>query len=326
MRPLKLVPDNTNIDFLRWRTLAMAVSVLLIIASIVLVATRGLNLGVDFVGGQVTRLTLAQPVPLDSVRARVDALGLGEAAVQQFGSPRDVSIRLPLPPGDEAAANAAADRVRAALTGAFPGARVASVDTVSGKVSNELFSKGAWALALAMLGVSLYIWLRFEWQFGVGALFSLLHDVALTLGFFSLTWLEFDLNIVAAILTIIGYSLNDTIVVYDRVRESLRKYRKMEIIPLLNLSTNETLSRTIVTSLSLIMALAALVVLGPEVIFGFSLAMLLGIVVGTYSSIYIANPILVWTGVTGATFAGVPTRSGAAAGAERVTRRTEPGA
>jgi preprotein translocase subunit SecF len=323
MRPLKLIPDNTNIDFLRWRTLAMGLSVLLIIASIALVATRGLNLGVDFVGGQVVRATLPQPVPLDQVRARVDALGLGDAAVQQFGPPRDVSIRLPLPAGGEEAANAAADRVRAGLTRAFPGARIASVDTVSGKVSGELFSKGAWALALAMLGVSLYIWLRFEWQFGVGALFSLFHDVALTLGFFSLTWLEFDLNIVAAILTIIGYSLNDTIVVYDRVRENLRKYRKMEIIPLLNLSTNETLSRTIVTSLSLIMALAALVFLGPAVIFGFSLAMLLGIVIGTYSSIYIANPILIWTGVTGATFVTNAATKGPAAGAERVGPRSD---
>ncbi|HEX8383286.1 MAG TPA: protein translocase subunit SecF [Sphingomonas sp.] len=323
MRPLKLIPDNTNIDFLRWRTLAMGLSVLLIIASIALVATRGLNLGVDFVGGQVVRATLPQPVPLDQVRARVDALGLGDAAVQQFGSPRDVSIRLPLPAGGDEAANAAADRVRAGLTRAFPGARIASVDTVSGKVSGELFSKGAWALALAMLGVSLYIWLRFEWQFGVGALFSLFHDVALTLGFFSLTWLEFDLNIVAAILTIIGYSLNDTIVVYDRVRENLRKYRKMEIIPLLNLSTNETLSRTIVTSLSLIMALAALVFLGPAVIFGFSLAMLLGIVIGTYSSIYIANPILIWTGVTGATFVTNAATKGPAAGAERVGPRSD---
>ncbi len=323
MRPLKLIPDNTNIDFLRWRNLAMLVSVLMIVASIALVGFRGLNLGVDFVGGQVVRVTLPQAVPLETVRTRVDALGLGDAAVQQFGSSRDVSIRLPLPAaGGDAAANAAADRVRRALTTAFPGARIASVDTVSGKVSGELFSKGGWALALAMLGVSLYIWLRFEWQFGVGALFSLLHDVALTLGFFSLTWLEFDLNIVAAILTIIGYSLNDTIVVYDRVRENLRKFRRMEMVPLLNLSTNETLSRTIVTSLSLIMALAALVVLGPAVIFGFSLAMLLGIVIGTYSSIYIANPILIWTGVTGDSF--VSRAAVGPEGAERVAPRTKP--
>ena len=235
MFPLKLIPDNTNIDFLRWRTLAMGISVALIIASIVLVATRGLNLGVDFVGGQVTRAAFAQPVAVDELRTRVDALGLGEASIQQFGSPRDVSIRLPLPQGGDAAASAAADRVRGALTSAYPGVRIASVNTVTDKVSGELFTKGAWALALAMLGVSLYIWLRFEWQFGVGALFSLFHDVALTLGFFSLTWLEFDLNIVAAILTIIGYSLNDTIVVYDRVRENLRKYRRMAMPELLNL-------------------------------------------------------------------------------------------
>ena len=323
MIPLKLIPDDTNIDFLRWRTLAMGVSVLLIIASIVLVATRGLNLGVDFVGGQVTRATFAQPVRIDELRTQVDALGLGDASIQQFGSPRDVSIRLPLPEGGDAAANAAADRVRSALTRAYPGVRIAAVDTVSGKVSRELFTKGGWALALAMLGVSLYIWLRFEWQFGVGALFSLFHDVALTLGFFSVTGLEFDLNIIAAILTIIGYSLNDTIVVYDRVRENLRKYRRMPMLELLNLSTNETLSRTIVTSLSLIMALAALVLLGPAVIFGFSLAMLLGIVIGTYSSIYIANPILIWTGVTGSSFVA-PRRDASPQGAERVGGKQPP--
>ena len=321
MRPLKLVPDHTNIDFMRWRRVAMALSVGLIVGSIVLVLVRGLNLGVDFVGGQVIRVEFAQPVEVDSLRTRVDGIGLGESSIQQFGSPRDISIRLPLPPGGDAAANSAADRVKAEITRDYPGARVAAVDTVSGKVSGELFSKGAWALGLAMLFVAAYIWLRFEWQFGIGALFSLVHDVALTMGFFALTQLEFNLNIVAAVLTIIGYSLNDTIVVYDRVRENLRKYRKMEIVNLLNLSTNETLARTIVTSLSLIIALSVLVLLGPEVIFGFSLAMLLGILIGTYSSIYIANPILIWAGVGPDSFVK---RTGGPEGAERVTAKDRP--
>jgi preprotein translocase subunit SecF len=320
MFPLKLIPDNTNIDFLRWRGVAMGVSVLLIIASILLVATRGLNLGVDFVGGQVTRATFAQPVPVDQLRARVNGLGLGDASIQQFGSPRDVSIRLPLPQGGDAAASAAADRVRGALTRAYPGVRIAAVDTVSGKVSGELFRKGAWALALAMLGVSLYIWFRFEWQFGVGALVTLFHDVCMTVGFFSLTQLEFNLNVVAAILTIVGYSLNDTVVIYDRIRENLRRYRKMDIVPLLNLSLNETLSRTMVTSLSIMFALIALLLIGPEVIFGLTAAILLGIFVGTYSSIYISSPILVWLGVSGESFLS---RNSTVSSAERVTSYNE---
>lgn len=294
MRLLKLVPDNTNIDFIRWRFVAMGISILLIIASIALVATRGFNLGVDFVGGQMIRAHFAQPVPVDELRKRIDALGLGESTIQQFGSPQEVAIRMPLPEGDETAANAAAEKVKDTVLKAFPGTRFDAVETVSGKVSEELFRTGAMAITLAMIGIAIYIWLRFEWQFGVGALFALFHDVALTLGFFSLTQLEFNLNVVAAVLTIVGYSLNDTIVVYDRVRENLRKFRKMDIAALLNLTVNETLARTMVTSLSMIIALTVLLALGPDTIFGLTAAILLGIVIGTFSSIYVANPILIW--------------------------------
>lgn len=315
MRPLKLVPDNTNIPFLRYRFIALVVSLVLILGSGALVATRGLNLGVDFVGGQMLRVQFVQPVDVEVLRERVDALGLGEATIQQFGSPRDVSIRLPLPPGGEEGANRAASQVREAVGKAFPGARFDAVETVSGKVSGELFRTGAWALGLAMLGIALYIWFSFEWQFGVGALFALFHDVVLTFGFFALTQLEFDLNVVAAVLTIIGYSLNDTIVTYDRIRENLRKYRKMDMRALLDLSVNETLSRTIVTSLSLIITLGILLALGPDVIFGFTAAMFLGIVIGTFSSVYISAPILLWLKVTGESF--VP-KSAAPGNAERI--------
>lgn len=315
MRPLKLVPDNTNIQFLRYRLVALVLSVVLILGSGVLVGVRGLNLGVDFVGGQMLRVQFAAPVDAEALRTTVDGLGLGEATIQQFGSPRDMSIRLPLPPGGEEGANRAASQVREAVGKAFPGARFDAVETVSGKVSGELFRTGAWALGLAMLGIALYIWFSFEWQFGVGALFALFHDVALTFGFFALTQLEFDLNVVAAILTIIGYSLNDTIVTYDRIRENLRKYRKMDMRTLLDLSVNETLSRTIVTSLSLMMTLGLLLAIGPDVIFGFTAAMLLGIVIGTFSSVYISAPILLWLKVTGESF--VP-KSGAEPGAERI--------
>ncbi len=193
--------------------------------------------------------------------------------------------------------------------------RIDGVDSVSGKVSEELFSKGMIALLAAMAGVSLYIWIRFEWQFGVGAIWSLVHDVTLTFGLFSITGLEFDLNIIAALLTIIGYSLNDTVVIYDRIRENLMKFRKMEMASLLNLSVNETLARTVMTSVSISLPLIVLVLFGPDVIFGFSLAMAFGIVVGTYSSVYQAAPILIWLKVGSHSF--VPTE-GAAPKAERM--------
>lgn len=316
MKLLKLVPDHTNIEFTKWRHVAMGISMLLIVASIALVAVRGLNLGVDFVGGQMVRVTFDKPVALDGLRKTVEGLDMGDPVIQQFGSPKDVSIRMPLPKGGEGEANAAANQLKAAIARDYPSAKFGSVDTVSGKVSGELFRTGAIAMGLAMLAISIYIWFRFEWQFGVGALFALVHDVSLTFGFFALTQLEFDLNSVAAVLTIIGYSLNDTIVVYDRIRENLRRFRKMEIVPLLDLSTNETLARTIMTSLTMIIALLCLLLWGPEVIFGFTAAMLLGIFIGTYSSIYVAAPMLVWFRIGSNTF--VPKEGSAAKGAERL--------
>lgn len=297
MKLLKLVPDNTNIQFLKWRNIAMAISFLMIIASVVLVVTRGLNFGIDFEGGQSVQVTFADAPPVDEVRARVAAIGLGEPTIQQFAGSDIMSIRTTLPDGGEAAANEAGERLLAGIRAAYPEAQLSGISTVSGKVSNELYFWGAISLIAAMIGISIYIWLRFEWQFGIGALFALFHDVALTFGFFALTQLEFDLNIVAALLTIIGYSLNDTIVVYDRIRENLKKYRKMPIVELLDLSVNETLSRTVMTNFFMLMALAALLILGPPVIFGFTAAMLLGIFIGTYSSIYMAAPLLVWLNV-----------------------------
>lgn len=302
MRLLKLVPDDTNFDFLRWRKLAIVISTMLIIASIALIAVRGLNFGVDFAGGQLIRVTFAQPVSVDDLRDQVGDLGLGEPSIQEFGSSREVAIRLPLPEGGEAGANAAASRVRQALVQQYPGARIDAVETVSGKVSGELVRSGALALLLAMIGIAIYIWVRFEWQFGVGGLFSLFHDVTLTLGFFALTQMEFDLNVIAALLTLIGYSLNDTIVIYDRVRENLRKFRKMDIEPLLNLTMNETLSRTVATNFAMLLALGSLSVLGPEVIQSFTIALLFSVIVGTYSTIYIASPFLIWLKVNSDSF------------------------
>ena len=297
MKLLKLVPDNTNVDFMRWRNLALVLSIAFSIASLVLVGVRGLNLGIDFVGGQVVRATFAKPVDIEDLRARVATLGVGEASIQEFGDARTYQIRLPKPEGPDAAANQVVTKVRAFLPQAYPGAVVSAGESVSGKVSGELAWDGALAISFAMLGIALYIWLRFEWQFGVGALLTLFHDVSMVLGFFSVTQLQVDLNIVAAFLAIVGYSLNDTVVIYDRIRENLRKYRKMEIVALLNFSLNETLSRTIVTSLSIMLALVVLLILGPDVLFGLTLAILLGTFIGTYSSIYISAPALVWLGL-----------------------------
>jgi preprotein translocase subunit SecF len=303
MRLLKLVPDNTNIDFMRWRNVALVASTIITIAAMVLVFTRGLNLGTDFAGGQSVRVTFAQAPNTEQLRSEVDALvGAGGATIQERGSANVVEIRTPPPEGDEAAVNSAASRLRAAISQRYPGARFDAVQTVSPKVSEELFRSGSLAVALAMLGIAIYIWIRFEWQFGVGALVTLFHDVWLTMGLFSVTQIEFNLNVIAAILTIVGYSLNDTVVIYDRIRENLRKFRKMEIVPLLNLSLNETLSRTMVTALSILFALLCLLLLGPDVIFGLTIAIFFGILVGTYSSIYISSPVLVWLGVTSHSF------------------------
>lgn len=320
MRLLKLVPDNTNFKFLKWRNVAMAVSIALILGSIALVAIRGLNFGVDFAGGLMMEVRFEQGATLDELRSTVNAVGVGEASLQTFGNANTISIRLPLPPGDDEAVQQVVQKIQSAIKTNHADAEFRRVETVSGKVSGELIRDGALAILFAMIGISLYIWFRFEWQFGVGALFALVHDVALTLGFFALTQLEFNLNIVAAVLTIIGYSLNDTIVVYDRIRENLRKYRKMDIESVLDLSINETLSRTIVTSLSMIIALGTLVVLGGDVLFGFSIAMLLGIGIGTYSSVFIGAPILIWLGVGPHSF--LPPESGPAAGAERRGKTT----
>jgi preprotein translocase subunit SecF len=297
MKLLKLVPDNTNIDFMRVRNIALALSLLVTIASLALVGLRGLNLGIDFVGGQMVRATFAQPVAIEDLRGKVGALNLGEASIQEFGDDRTYQIRLPRPDGPDAAAAAVVGKVRTMLQQQYPGVSVGAGEAVSGKVSGELAQDGLLAITLAMLGVALYIWFRFEWQFGVGALATLFHDVSLLLGFFALTQLQVDLNIVAAFLAVVGYSLNDTVVIYDRIRENLRKYRKMQIVPLLNLSLNETLSRTMVTSGSIMLALAMLLIFGPDVIFGLTAAVLLGTFIGTYSSIYISAPILVWLGV-----------------------------
>ncbi|WP_303810917.1 protein translocase subunit SecF [Sandarakinorhabdus limnophila] len=295
--PLKLVPDNTNIGFVKLRFIAFALTLALTIGAGALLAVRGLNLGVDFVGGLTMQVEFAQPPALDTLRGRVDRVGVGDSALQEFGNPQTILIRLPLPEGEEGAVQRVVGKVRTALEQDYKGVKFARVESVSGKVSEELITDGLWAVGLSMLFVAMFTWFRFEWYFGVSTVVALVHDVVVTLGFFALTQLEFDLNIVAAVLTIIGYSLNDKVVIDDRIRENLRKYRQMDIKQIIDLSVNETLPRTVMTSVTLLAALLALLFLGPEVIFGFTAAMVLGIVVGTYSSIFVSSSLLITLGV-----------------------------
>lgn len=298
MRLLKIVPDNTNIGFVKLRGWAFGLTALLTIAAGVLVGVRGLNLGVDFVGGLMIEAKFPGPAPMDRVRQHIDALGVGEVQLQQFGPADTVSIRLPLPEShDEGASNALVAKVQKALAPDHVITPFNQVDTVSGKVSDELIWKGIFAVFAAVFCIALFGIVRFEWQFGVATFVSIFHDVLMTLGFFALTRLEFDLNIVAAVLTIIGYSINDKIVIDDRIRENLRKYRQMPLGELIDLSVNETLPRTVMTSLTILLALASLLLFGGHVLRGFTAAMMLGVVVGTYSSIYVSSSLLITLGL-----------------------------
>jgi len=307
MRLLKFVPDDTNIHFLKWRIPFYVVSVLLIIASWAMVWVNGLNYGVDFAGGQEIRATFVgeAEAPVEELRESIGTLGYGDPVVQRFGAENEVSIRVRLP--DEVAGDpAAAERISRQIVGTIqqdhPQVRIDGVDTVSGKVSGEFRETALLALLFATLAISIYIWVRFEWQFGVGALFALVHDVSLTMGMLAVFQMEFSLTIVAAILALIGYSLNDTIVIYDRIRENLKKYRKMPLPELLDLSVNETLSRTVMTSTTLLSALVPLLIFGPTSLFGMTACITLGIFVGTYSSVYMSAPILIWLGVSSDSF------------------------
>ena len=298
MRLLKIVPDHTNIDFVNLRGIAFALTMLLSLAAIGVTFAKGLNFGVDFVGGLMIEEKFETPPDQDKVRTLVDSLGVGQASLQQFGSANNLTIRLPVQSGaDEGATNAVVKKVETALGQAFPGAKFSRYSTVSGKVSGELIRNGLLAVALAVLGIGLFTILRFEWQFGVSTIVAIVHDLLMTIGFFALTQFEFDLTIVAAVLTIIGYSINDKIVIDDRIRENMRRYRKMEMREIVNLSVNETLPRTVMTSVTILLALFAMLFLGGHVLRGFTAAMILGIVVGTYSSIYVSSSLLISLGL-----------------------------
>lgn len=290
---IKLFPDDTHIPFMKYRYPAMAISGLLIIASIVLVLTRGLNMGIDFAGGIMLEVGSPQPLAVGDVRSVVAAQDLGAIEVQEFGNSNDFLIRIERQEGDATAQQAAVAQVQEALRAEF-GEDLSwrRVEFIGPKVSGELIRDGILAVLFSLGAILVYIWFRFEWHFGLAAVATLAHDVALTIGLFSITGLEFNLSIIAALLTIVGYSLNDTVVVFDRIRENLRKYRKMELAELLDLSINQTMSRTLMTAVTTLIALSALFFLGGTVIQGFTAAMIWGIVVGTYSSVFVASPLL----------------------------------
>jgi preprotein translocase subunit SecF len=298
MRLLKLVPDNTNIGFVSLRRWAFGLTMLLTVVAVFATVTKQLNLGVDFVGGLLVEAKFDRPVPQDQLRADIDRLGVGDASLQPFGDGKTVSIRVPLPKSnDPAAAAAVVSRVQGAVKAQFPNVVFNRTETVSGKVSDELVRNGILAVIIAVFAIALFGWFRFEWQFGVSTFVAIGHDVLMTLGFFAVTRLEFDLNIVAAVLTIVGYSINDKIVIDDRIRENMRKYRQMDMGQIVDLSVNETLPRTVMTSLTVLLALGALLIWGGHVLRGFTAAMILGVIVGTYSSIYVSSSLLITLGL-----------------------------
>ena len=324
MKLLKLVPDNTNIGFVKLRHWAFGLTLLLTVLAVGATFYKGLNLGVDFVGGLMIEAKFPQAVETDKVRDTIAGLRVGESSLQQFGDPKTVQIRLPLPEqGGAGAANAVVEKTRKAMEAQFPGVTFSRYDTVSGKVSGELIQNGVLAVVLAIIGIAIFSWFRYEWQFGVSTFVAIVHDVLMTLGFFAITQLEFDLNIIAAVLTIVGYSINDKMVIDDRIRENMRKYRKMDMKALIDLSVNETLPRTVMTSMTILLALGALLLFGGHVLRGFTAAMMLGVVVGTYSSIYVSSSLLISLGLTPGTAEKKAAKKSFVGDAERVGPRDD---
>lgn len=294
---IKVLPQKTNFHFVKYARVAAVLSIVLCTASIIGCFYPGLNMGIDFRGGAVMELTKPdnQTLDLAGVRESVAKLGLGDVGVQGIDNASSAVVRFQVPDGQEQ--TAVVNRVQGAITQAVGPVTYSGVSVVGSKVSGELFTSGLLALGVAIALMFAYIWFRFEPQFGFGAVAGLLHDVILTFGLIVLFKLEFSLNMVAAILTVIGYSMNDTVVVFDRLRENLRKYKTMPLREVIDLSLNETLSRTIITGVTAVMVLAALAIFGGEALFGFSIALMFGIIVGTYSSIYVGAPIILLWGV-----------------------------
>jgi preprotein translocase subunit SecF len=295
-------PHGTRLNFMKFKNVCFFASLALMAISLALIFTKGFNYGVDFKGGAMIEVKSKQgPANIADLRSKIGALDLGDVQIQTFGTPEDVLIRIEEQPGGEAAQQETLAKVQGVLGDAYEQRRV---EVVGPAVSSELRRTGTIAVFFSIVAIMMYVWFRFEWQFAVGTLVALAHDVLVTAGIFSLFQMEFDLSIVAALLTILGYSVNDTVVVSDRIRENLRKYKRMDLTELLNLSINETLSRTVLTGVTTIAVLIALFFLGGAVIHNFTFAMLFGVLIGTYSSIFIGAPILEYLGVKRETVVG----------------------
>jgi preprotein translocase subunit SecF len=296
MRLLRIVPDDTKFDFMRFRRISFPISAMASILAISLYFFHGLNFGIDFKGGLLMEVQAKSgAADLSRMRSTLATLGLGEVQLQQFGGPSNVLIRIAEQPGGDAAQQEAVGKVRNALSDSVDYRRV---EVVGPRVSGELLSYGVVGLGLAIVGILIYLWFRFEWQFALGAMIANVHDIVLTIGFMSVTQIDFDLTSIAALLTILGYSLNDTVVIYDRIREMLRRYKRMPMPDLLNASVNQTLSRSVITHVTVSLALLALFLFGGQAIHSFTATMLFGVVlVGTYTSVFIASPILIYLGV-----------------------------
>jgi len=317
MRPLIVISHVPRIDFMRWHIPSFVFSAVLMVATVVIFFTHGLNYGIDFVGGTLIEAKTQGPADLATMRTKLDSLKLGEASLQQFGGPDGVLIRLPQQAGGDAVQMQAIQKARDVLG---PGVEYRRVEVVGPSVGSELIRAGVLATVLALGAILIYIWFRFEWQFGIGATIATLHDVVTTVGLFAIFQLEFNLTTLAAILTIAGYSINDTVVIYDRMREDMRKYRTMSFRELINLALNETLSRTVLTVTTVALAVLSLLIFGGEVLKGFSIAMLWGIVIGTYSSLLVAAPILYYVQPDRRKVGASVTEKAPASAAERASR------
>ena len=300
---IQFIPPDTKIDFVGYRTITWVISALLTVLPIFLVWYHGLNMGIDFQGGTLIEIQTKQsPADLAEIRSKVGHLGLGEVQIQEFGAANAVLIRIASQPTEQEQQQSIA-KVKEALGEAVEYRRV---EIVGPTISGELIAGGTLAVVVAMIGILIYVWFRFEWQFGVAAIASLVHDITATIGLYAILQLEFNVSSIAAILTIIGYSLNDKVVIFDRVRENLRKYKRMPLVQLLDLSINETLSRSVLTHVTTFLAMLPFLFFGGEAIFGFALAMIFGIVITTYSSIFVASPMQLILGVKRDAFSVAP--------------------
>lgn len=291
---IKFVPDDTNFDFIGQRYIAFFVTAVIIIGSIFLMATKGFNFGIDFTGGTLIEISTQETPDLAQLREDLNGLDLGEISLQEFGNANTLLIRVPGQGDDPDIQKAAIEKVRAKIGESYAEPDYRRVEFVGPQVGQELKKKGIYAVVFALLGIMAYVWFRFEWQFGLSALISIAHDVIAVLGFMSLTGMTFDLTTLAAVLMVAGFSINDTVVIFDRIREIMRKHRKIPLADVCNIAINQTLSRTVMTSLLTLLAMVALWFFGGEVIQGFTDALLFGFVVGTYSSVYVAASLLLY--------------------------------